>query len=138
MITHYHRPQTLDEALKLLSQPNTIPLGGGTRIAQGTPDPVQAVDLQRLGLEPLTKHGNELRLGAMLTLQTLLDSDDCPEALQRALKLEAPLNLRNTATVAGTLVACDGRSPFVTALMAMDAAIEHTRGSMMRISSINR
>jgi len=28
MITAYHRPQTLDEALKLLAQPNTLPLGG--------------------------------------------------------------------------------------------------------------
>jgi CO/xanthine dehydrogenase FAD-binding subunit len=39
------------------------------------------------------------------------------------LKLEAPLNLRNAATVAGTLVACDGRSTFVTALLALDAKL---------------
>jgi CO/xanthine dehydrogenase FAD-binding subunit len=39
------------------------------------------------------------------------------------LKLEAPLNLRNAATVAGTLVACDGRSTFATVLLALDAKV---------------
>jgi len=51
MITTYHRPQTLDEALTLLTQPITLPLGGGTLLSQGKSDSVQVVDLQlRLGL----------------------------------------------------------------------------------------
>lgn len=126
MITAYHRPQTLDEALTLLTQPGTLPLGGGTLLSHGTADPVQAVDLQLLGLESLTKSGNSLELGAALTLQALLDSEHCPEALKSALKLEAPLNIRNAATVAGTLVACDGRSTFASLLLAMDAKVTMT------------
>ena len=39
------------------------------------------------------------------------------------MKLEAPLNLRTLATIAGTLVSCDGRSPFSTALLALDAKL---------------
>jgi putative selenate reductase FAD-binding subunit len=81
------------------------------------------VDLQLLGLDSLTKTGNELQLGATLTLQTLLESEHCPSAMKTALKLEAPLNIRNTATVAGTLVACDGRSTFATTLLALDAKL---------------
>jgi CO/xanthine dehydrogenase FAD-binding subunit len=123
MITAYHRPQTLDEALTLLSQPNILPLGGGTLLSKPTTDSVQVVDLQLLGLDSLIKKGNDLDLGATLTLQALLESEECPETLKTAIKLEAPLNIRNTATVAGTLVACDGRSTFVTALLAMDAKI---------------
>jgi putative selenate reductase FAD-binding subunit len=123
MITTYHRPQTLDEALKLLAQPNTFPLGGGTLLSQPTTDPVQVVDLQSLGLDFLTKKGNDLEIGATCTLQSLLESEYCPEALRVAIKLEAPINIRNTATVAGTLVSSDGRSPFATALLAMDARI---------------
>jgi putative selenate reductase FAD-binding subunit len=109
MIIAYHRPQTLDEALTLLTQPNTLPLGGGTLLASRKPtaDSVQVVDLQLLGLDSLTKKGNELELGATLTLQSLLESEHCPEALKTALKLEA----------------CDGRSTFGTVLMALDAKI---------------
>jgi len=124
MITAYHRPQTLDEALTLLTQPNTLPLGGGTLLSHGMTDPMEAVDLQLLGLNTLTKKGNELELGATLTLQALVESEHCPDALKSALKLEAPLNIRNSATVAGTLVTCDGRSTFATVLVAMDARID--------------
>ena len=46
------------------------------------------------------------------------------------MKLEAPLNIRNSATVAGTLVACDGRSTFTAILLALDAKLE--------IKSINK
>jgi putative selenate reductase FAD-binding subunit len=123
MITTYHRPQTLDEALVLLNQPNTLPLGGGALLSQPTTDSVSVVDLQSLGLDSLHAKGNDLEIGATCTLQSLLESEHCPEALKVAIKLEAPINIRNTATVAGTLVSSDGRSPFATALLAMDAKI---------------
>ncbi len=124
MITSYHRPQTLDEALALLAQPNTLPLGGGTLLSKPTTDPVTVVDLQRLNLDSINKKGNDLEVGATCTLQSLLESERCPQALKTAIKLEAPLNIRNTATVAGTLVACDGRSTFGTALLALDVKID--------------
>lgn len=124
MITAYHRPKTLDEALALLTQPDTRPLGGGTLLSHGTADSVHAVDLQLLGLDSLRASGNTLELGATLTLQSLLESEHCPDALKRALKLEAPLNVRNSATVAGSLVSCDGRSTFAAVLLAMDAKLD--------------
>lgn len=58
MITAYHRPQTLDEALTLLSQPNTVPLGGGTLLSHSKTDSVEVVDLQALGLNSIKKSGN--------------------------------------------------------------------------------
>ncbi|MBI5352431.1 MAG: FAD binding domain-containing protein [Chloroflexi bacterium] len=128
MITTYHRPQTLDEALTLLSQPNTFPLGGGTLLSHPTVDSVSVVDLQHLGLDTLRVKGNELEIGATCTLQSLLESEHCPEALRSAIKLEAPINIRNMATIAGTLVASDGRSPFATALLSMDAKLSIDRG----------
>ena len=124
MITTYHRPQSLDEALSLLTQPNRIPLGGGTLLSKPTPEPVEVVDLQALSLDSIAKSGNNLEIGATVTLQQLLESVHCPEAMKSGLKLEAPLNIRNTATVAGTLVACDGRSTFATVLLALDAKLE--------------
>jgi len=130
MITAYHRPKTLDEALALLSQPNRTPLGGGTLLSHLRADSLEAVDLQALDLNSIKRNGNNLELGATVTLQQLLESEHCPQALQSALKLEAPLNIRNTATIAGTLVAADGRSTLTTALLALDAKLE--------IKSINK
>ncbi|HLO30058.1 MAG TPA: FAD binding domain-containing protein [Anaerolineales bacterium] len=127
MITAYHRPKTLDEALALLAQPNVTPLGGGTLLTHSQPDPIEVVDLQSLSLNTLKKSGNNLEIGATVTLQQLLEWEHCPPALKSALKLEAPLNLRNAATVAGTLVACDGRSTFAAVLLALDAKLEEMR-----------
>jgi putative selenate reductase FAD-binding subunit len=134
MITTYHRPQTLDEALALLNQPNTQPLGGGTLLSHLTTDSVSVVDLQALGLDSLSVKGNDLEIGATCTLQSLLESKDCPAALKTAIKLEAPINIRNSATVAGTLVASDGRSPFVTSLLAMDAKVTVVSGQPAVVS----
>ncbi|NJC97785.1 MAG: hypothetical protein FIB03_15860, partial [Anaerolineae bacterium] len=100
-----------------------LPLGGGTHLSRPTSDSVEVADLQALGLDTLTKTGNTLELGASLTLQALLESEHFPPPLKTAIKLEAPLNIRNAATVAGTLVACDGRSTFAGMLLAMDAKI---------------
>ncbi len=124
MITTYHRPKTLEEALTLLTQPGRLPLGGGTLLSRSTTDPVEVVDLQSLHLDSVKRNGNNLEIGAATTLQNLLESDHCPDALKTALKLEAPLNIRNAATVAGTLVASDGRSTFATSLLALDAKLE--------------
>lgn len=123
MITAYHRPQTLDEAQTLLSRSNTFPLGGGTLLSHTRADSVEVIDLQLLGLNLIRKSGNNLEIGATATLQQLLEDENCPEALSSALKPEAPINIRNAATVAGTIVACDGRSTFVTSLLALDAKL---------------
>lgn len=131
MITEYHRPKSLDEALTLLNRPNTQPLGGGTLLSHPQADSVSVVDLQALGLDTVKKNGNNpstssgqrLEIGATVTLQQLMENENCPGALKRAINLEAPLNIRNAATVAGTIVASDGRSTFATALLALDAKL---------------
>jgi len=127
MITTYHRPNTLDEALTLLAHPNRVPLGGGTLLSHSTADPVEVVDLQALRLDTIQKSGNNLVIGATVTLQQLLESADCPAALKSALRLETPLNIRTAATVAGTLVSGDGRSTFATVMLALDAKLELTQ-----------
>lgn len=128
MIKTIHRPQTLEEALRLLAQPDTAPLGGGTWLTQQRLEaPAQLVDLQDLELNTLEATGTNLEIGATVTLQTLLTAAEMPAALKQALRLEAPLNLRNQATLGGLLMAGDGRSPVLTALLALDAEITLAR-----------
>lgn len=129
MILEYHRPQSVEEALKLLarSSPVTLPLAGGSALNRPSPEPVAVVDLQALGLNTWEKRGHTLVVGATLTLQALLDVPDLPAALLKAIYHEASYNLRQVATVAGTLLAADGRSPLTTALLALDASLEWAR-----------
>jgi len=126
MIIEYHRPNTLEEALSLLARSDvkTLPLGGGTRLNQPSQERFAVVDLQTLGLNMLERRGNTWALGAMLTLQAFLESPGISPALEVAIRHEASYNLRQVATLAGTLVSADGRSPFATILLALDALLE--------------
>lgn len=125
MITEYHRPQTLAEALELLGrpQPETRPLGGGTVLSAPSAEQVAAVDLQDLDLKQVSLKGKTLQIGAAATLQQLLDAEGLPAALAVAIRHEASYTLRQTASVAGVLVAADGRSPFAVAMLALDATL---------------
>jgi CO/xanthine dehydrogenase FAD-binding subunit len=124
MITEYHRPTTLEETLKLIgrAKPRTFPLGGGSVLNQPQSDSFAVVDLQALGLNQIQMKGNWLEVGATATLLTLLETD-LPYDLQTIINIEAAHNLRQVATLAGTIVAWDGRSPLVTALLALDAKL---------------
>lgn len=124
MIQTYYRPETLEEAINLLSQGNALPVGGGTTLTHNAPPGAQLVDLQALGLDAITPKGKRLEVGAMVRLQTLLASVDEQPALQQALRLEAPLNLRNMRTIAGALMTADGRSPLATALLALNPDVK--------------
>jgi len=124
MITEYLRPKTLEDALKLLTVSTARPLGGGTVLSHSSSEAFSVVDLQSLGLDKINKSGDILTIGATVSLQTLYESPHPPSALKDAIKLEAPINLRSMGTVAGALVTCDGRSPFATVMLALDAKIE--------------
>lgn len=126
MITEYHRPETIEEALKLLRRklPVTRPLGGGTALTAPATGDLAAVDLQDLKLNKISIKGKNLHIGATATLQSLYETAGTPGALKAAIRHEATATMRQTATVAGSLVAADGRSPFAVAMLALDAQLE--------------
>lgn len=126
MIIEYLRPKTIPDALKMLArkQPISYPLGGGTHKNRDSDEQYAVVDLQDLGLSNISIDGNLVHVGATTTLQQLLESSGLPEDLYRTIKLEATNNLRQMATIAGTLVTANGRSPLVTMLLALDTILE--------------
>jgi len=130
MIVEYHRPTQLKDALDLLARtdPPTIPIGGGSAFRRTVFGPSAIVDLQALGLDTFEQKGNSIELGAALTLQNLLERLEQSHqpglaGLAKAIRHEAAHNLRQVGSVAGCLVNADGRSPFGTALLALDAAL---------------
>jgi len=132
MIIEYHRPKDTGAALKLIarSSPPTYPLGGGSFLSQPRNEEFAVVDLQNLDLNQLGKNKNSLLIGATVTLQDFLEYLMDPETdflkakleLEKAIRHEASFNLRQVATIGGSVVSANGRSPFVTSLIALDAA----------------
>ncbi len=118
----YHRPKTMEEALPLLRRGQ--PLAGGTDLVPRRLRLNSVVDLQALGLDEIQVTPSGLRIGATVRLQQLVEAGEgVPGALVEACRLEATLNLRNMATVGGTIMAADGRSPVATVLLALGAEV---------------
>jgi CO/xanthine dehydrogenase FAD-binding subunit len=124
MITEYHRPLTLDEAIALVADPRAVILSGGTT-ANAEPDGSAsvAVDLQALDLSGIDTDTNVVRIGATTRLQDIVDSDDVPTLLRDLARREAPNTIRNVATVGGTIATTDPESQLLTGLLAYGATV---------------
>lgn len=116
----YYRPKSIEEALGLLER--GLPLAGGTGLTPRRRHLEAVVDLRDLGLEGIRVEGDQVIIGATTPLQALVDSSLLP-SLRETVRREAGWNLRNMATLGGTLMAGDGRSPTLTALLALEAVV---------------
>lgn len=123
MIIEYHRPDSLEKAFALLARvsPKTIPMGGGTNISKQKGEPIAVVDLQALGLDQIHHEGNIIRAGATSKLQKINEDSSAFDNLCRAISRDFSLNVRNQATLGGVIATADGRSVFLTSLLALDA-----------------
>ena len=129
-LTEYHQPTDLDEAVKLLRRRKirTVPIGGGGDLVSAAPPNVQAVvDLSALGLSYINAVESGLEIGATTTLQTLADDAQVRAyaggMLVKAILDTASRNVREAATLAGSIVASDGKTPLLAALFALDAQL---------------
>ena len=126
MIIEYHRPKTIPDALILLGwdRPVSYPLGGGTYLNRGMEGQYAVVDLQALEIRTISKKENLLHVGATATIQELLDFNGLAEDIYKAIKNEGTYNLRQMATIAGTLLTANGRSPLALIMLTLDASLE--------------
>ena len=112
VVSQYHRPATLHDALELLSREGSAVLAGGTGVNAGQRTTAALlVDLQALGLEGVhVTDDGALVVGATTRLSELA-------------RKELPSALRTLATVGGTLVAGGWESALVAGLLACDAVV---------------
>ena len=120
-----HKPTTLADALKLLQQPGTVALAGGTELIAGARRDVRAVvDLSALGLSYIRESGGAIAIGATTTLAELAESPVLRAVangvIAQAAHRSAASVLRNQETVAGTLIV-EPDSILAVALLALDA-----------------
>jgi len=132
-ILEYQRPESVEDAVRLLSRehPKTIAIMGADPFLHQGGEAVAVVDLQALGLESIIVKDKSLEIGAMALLQALLDAVGGLLGLGSAIRHEATYNRRQMVTVAGSLVNTDGRSPFATAMLALDAQLVYLPGDQV-------
>lgn len=124
--TAYWRPSSVEHALDLLQRPGAVVLAGGTRRnGARTADPVEVVDLQAAGLAGTRPgHGDELRIGAMTTLQQLVDDHRVPDVLREGARRERPSTLRAQGTVGGCVATGHAESELLAGLLVHEGVVD--------------
>lgn len=125
MTDAYWRPSTLAQALELLERPGAVVLAGGSWLnADTSAMEVEVVDLQELHLDGiLAEAGDSLRIGAMTTLQSLVESEQVPGMVGEAARREQPSTLRAQATIGGCVATGDAESELLAALLVHQAVV---------------
>ena len=125
-ILNYMKPSTREEAYELISHGGTV-LGGGAwmKLMPKTVDSV--VDISGLGLEGIRQAHGVIRMGSMTTLRVMetdpLLTDYLDGMVSKAAGQIMGVQVRNLATLGGTVAGRLGFSDLLTPLLAADARL---------------
>jgi len=123
----YKRAQSLDEAYELMQKKSSRLLGGMIWLNLGNTKVGTAIDLQDLALDYITETVDAFEIGAYTSLRALETDQKLNAAFGGAFRAALcdieGVQLRNMATVGGTVALRAGFSDLCTLLLAMDAKI---------------
>lgn len=141
-IQKYVRAQSLEEAYQLNQQRQNRIVGGMLWMKMGRGSINTAIDLCDLGLDAIEETEDAFFIGAMATLRDLEMHPSlnayCSHALRNAVKDIVGVQLRNMATVGGSIWGRFGFSDVLTAFMAMDTSVELYKGGVIPLEQFAR
>ncbi|HLR20848.1 MAG TPA: FAD binding domain-containing protein [Tissierellaceae bacterium] len=125
---NYVLPDNVEEAYEALQSRRTSRLiGGGCFVKLGEKKIVLAVDLSKSGLDYINELENEIEIGGMTSLRTFETSkllkENFGDIIEDSVKNIIGVQLRNIASIGGTVFPKFGFSDPLTALLALDADI---------------
>lgn len=136
-IKKYLRPLNIDEAYGLLQSKNAVIIGGGAFLNLGNREVETAIDLSKLNLNFIEEKNGEFLIGAMTTLRKLETSSFAKEnfdgVITKTLSCIMGVQLRNTATIGGSVYGRYGFSDIITTFLALDAEVELCNGGKMSL-----
>jgi CO/xanthine dehydrogenase FAD-binding subunit len=143
MTPRYARPETLDEALRLLRQDRWRMLAGGTDFypAQGA-KPIRDNVLDLNGLRDLrgVVHDAEgVRIGARTTWTDIIRADLPPafDGLKLAAREVGSVQIQNAGTIAGNLCNASPAADGVPPLLTLDALVELRSAESTRVLPVS-
>ena len=134
-IREYKRAESLEEAWQLnQKKPNRI-LGGMIWLKMETINVGTAIDLSGLGLDAIEETEDSFSIGAMVTLRQLEQHPGLAAythgAMREAVRHIVGVQLRNLATVGGSIWGRFGFSDVLTVFLAMDTYVQLYQGGII-------
>lgn len=124
MIKEYFRAENINEAYQYMKVGAKI-IGGGGYVCKHQQGIISVVDLQKLGLTDIEIDKNYIKIGANKKLQAVVENESIPVSLKNAItRFPGSLNIRNSATIAGSILVSDGRFDLLPWLLAAETEVE--------------
>ena len=136
-IREYKQAESLEEAWQLNQKKANRVLGGMIWLKMENINVGTAIDLSGLGLDTIEETEDGFSIGAMVTLRQLEEHPGLAAytrgAVKEALRHIVGVQLRNLATVGGSIYSRFGFSDVLTLFMAMDCSVELYKGGIISL-----
>ena len=134
-IREYKQAESLEEAWQLNQKKANRVLGGMIWLKMENINVGTAIDLSGLGLDTIEETEDSFSIGAMVTLRQLEEHPGLAAythgAAKEALRHIVGVQLRNLATVGGSIYSRFGFSDVLTLFLAMDCSVELYKGGIV-------
>jgi putative selenate reductase FAD-binding subunit len=136
-IREYKRAESLEEAWQLNQKRQNRVLGGMIWLKMENINVGTAIDLSGLGLDMIDETDDSFSIGAMVTLRQLEEHPGLAAythgSVKEALRHIVGVQLRNLATVGGSIYSRFGFSDVLTLFLAMDCSVELYKGGIVSL-----
>ena len=136
-IREYKKAESLEEAYTLNQKKSNRVIGGMIWLKMETLNVGTAIDLSGLGLDTIEETEDGFSIGAMVTLRQLEEHPGLAAytrgAVKEALRHIVGVQLRNLATVGGSLYSRFGFSDVLTMFLVLDAQVELYKGGIVSL-----
>lgn len=126
-IKNYYIPDSIDEAYKIMEKEEGVIIGGGAFLHLGKRNINSAIDIGKLGLDFIKENEESIEIGAAVTLREIEKSDLLHkyynDILSKTVSCIMGVQIRNVATIGGTIAGKYGFSDFLTSLLALNAQV---------------
>ena len=136
-IREYKRAESLEEAWQLNQKKNNRVLGGMIWLKMEKINVGTAIDLSGLGLDAIEETDESFSIGAMVTLRQLELHEGLNTytdgAMRESVRHIVGVQLRNLATVGGSIYSRFGFSDVLTMFLALNASVELYKGGIVAL-----
>ena len=137
-IREYKRAESLEEAWQLNQKKNNRVLGGMIWLKMEKLNVGTAIDLSGLGLDTVEETDEGFSIGAMVTLRQLELHEGLAAytggAVGESVRHIVGVQLRNLATVGGSIYSRFGFSDVLTMFLALNASVELYKGGIVPLA----
>ena len=131
----YVKVEDLDEAYELCQKRSSLIVGGMAWLKMSSVTKRVIIDLSGLGLDTIEETDQEVRIGCMCTLRQLETHPGLNQyfngIFKECTRHIVGVQLRNVATVGGSIYARFGFSDVLTCMMALDSYVELHHGGVI-------